>query len=216
ESLVKAGNDLLGALGAAGTSALARIVQEQARGFGPEGGDLRLVLDNLNTVVVGYASRTQVLQSVLRNLDAFSSTLGPNAQANAEALANLGRATEALDRQKERLVTLLRSLATLAGQGASLLDADLSAITSQLGTLRTVTQALANQQEALGKVLLYFYGHNLATSRGVSRPDDFIQVLNQFFVCGLGPNPAKPGSNLGGDTPGSPTDSCYSTGTGKP
>ena len=207
ETLVKAGNDLLGALGASGTSALARVVAEQARGFGPEGGDLRLVLQDLNTVVSNYATRTATLTGLLQNLDRFASTLAPQADANAQALTNLAGATAALDRQKGRLVDLLRSLGALSATGANLLKADLSAITDQFGTLRAVTQALSNQQAALGNVLLYFYGHNLATARGVSRPDDFIQVLNDFIVCGI------PG---GGDKPGSPTDSCYSAGNGKP
>jgi phospholipid/cholesterol/gamma-HCH transport system substrate-binding protein len=207
ESLVKAGNDLLGTLGAAGTSALARVVAEQARGFGPEGGDLRVILDDLNAVVAGYASRTRTVSALLSNLDTFASTLGPNAEANAQALSNLARTTEVLDRQKDRLVTLLGSLGSLAHQGASLLDADLAAITDQFGTLKDITQALANQQAALGRVLTYLYGHNLATARAVSRPDDFLQVLNDFVVCGV------PG---GGDVPGSPSDSCYAAGNGKP
>ena len=209
ESLVKAGNDLLGTLGAEGTSALARVVAEGAKGFGPEGGDLRVVLDSLNTVVSGYATRTQTITTLLRSLDQFSSTLSPNAQANAEALSNLARTTEVLDRQKDRLVSLLAALSNVSTQASALLEADLGQITDQLSSLRSVTQALANQQASLANVVIYLNGHNLATSRGVSHPNDYTQVLNDFVVCGL------PG-HAGGDVPGSKLNSCYDSLNGSP
>lgn len=209
ETLVHAGNDLLGTLGAEGTSALARVVAEGAKGFGPEGGDLRVVLDSLNTVVSGYATRTQTITTLLQSLDTFSSTLSPNAQANVEALSNLARTTEVLDRQKDRLIALLTSLSNVSTQGSQLLEADLGQITTQLNGLRSVTQAVADQQASLANILIYLNGHNLATSRGVSHPNDFTQVLNDFVVCGL-PNHA------GGDVPGDKLNSCYDSGNGKP
>ena len=209
ETLVHAGNDLLGTLGAEGTSALARVVAEGAKGFGPEGGDLRVVLDSLNTVVSGYATRTQTITTLLQSLDTFSSTLSPNAQANVEALSNLARTTEVLDRQKDRLIALLTSLSTVSTQGSQLLEADLGQITTQLNGLRSVTQAVADQQASLANILIYLNGHNLATSRGVSHPNDFTQVLNDFVVCGL-PNHA------GGDVPGDKLNSCYDSANGKP
>lgn len=209
ESLVHAGNDLLGTLGAEGTSALARVVAEGAKGFGPEGGDLRIVLDSLDTVMAGYATRTQTITTLLQNLDRFASTLAPNAQANGEALSNLARTTEVLDRQKDRLVSLLGSLSAVSLQGSQLLDADLGQITDQLNSLRSVTQALANQQASLGQVVTFLNGHNLATSRGVSHPNDYTQVLNDFVVCGL------PG-HAGGDKPGDPLNSCYDSLNGHP
>jgi len=199
ESLVQSGTDLLGTLGAEGTTALAQVISEGAQGFGPEGGDLRTVLDDLDTVVTGYSTRTQTIDTLLQNLDSFASTLGPNAEANAEALTNLANTTEVLDRQKDRLISLLSSLSAVSAQGASLLNADLGEITDQLTSLKTVTQALANQQTSLGQVLQYLNGHNLSTARFVDRDDDFLQVLNDFIVCGL-PD--------GGEIPTSPLDSC--------
>src|SRR5581483_9991916 len=106
----------------------------------------RVVLDGLNTVVTGYASQTKTIQTLLTNLASFSSNLGPSAQANAQALSNLAQTTEVLDRQKDRLLDLLGSLNTLAVQGSSLLNADLRQITDQLTGLKSITQALANQQ----------------------------------------------------------------------
>ncbi|HEY2427941.1 MAG TPA: MlaD family protein [Acidimicrobiales bacterium] len=199
ETLVKSGNDLLGTLGAEGTTALAQVIAENAQGFGREGGDLRAVLDDLNVVVGGYATRTRTIDTLLGNLATFASTVGPAAQADAQALSNLANTTGVLDRQKDRLLDLLASLSSVSAQGSSLLEADLTQITDQLNSLNTVTKGVANQQAALGQVLKYLNGHNLSTSRGVDPADDFVQVLNDFIVCGL------PG---GGEVPTSPLNSC--------
>ncbi len=199
ETLVKAGNDLLGTLGAAGTSALAQVISENAQGFGPEGADLRAVLDNLNTVVTGYAGQTGTIDTLLHNLDTFASGVGPAAQADAQALSNLAGAVEVLDRQKDRLVDLLNSLNNVSTQGSQLLNADLARITDQLTGLASVTRALADQQNNLARVVQYLNGHNLSTFRGVDRNDDFTQVLNDFIICGL------PG---GGEVPNDPVNSC--------
>jgi len=199
ETLVKSGADLLGTLGAEGTTALAHVIAENAQGFGPEGGDLRAVLDDLNTVIGGYATRTQTIDTLLTNLNTFASKLGPDAQANALALTNLADATAVLDRQKDRLVSLLASLSGVSTQGSALLEADLGQITDQLNSLNTVTAGVAKQQAALGQVLHFLNGHNLSTSRSVDPANDFVQVLNDFIVCGL------PG---GGEVPTSPLNSC--------
>lgn len=199
ETLIKSGTDLLGTLGAEGTSALARVIAEGARGFGPEGGDLRAVIDQLDTVMNAYAGQTRTIDTLLAHLATFSSQLGPQARADAQALANLAATTAVLDRQKERLVGLLASLNTLSVQGSRLLGSDLGLITDQLRGLRTVIHGLANQQDALGRVVHYLNGHNLSTARDVSHSDDFTQVLNDFVVCGL------PG---GGEVPNDPLNSC--------
>jgi len=200
ESLVGAGNGLLDNFVAQdGTSALAQIISEQAQGFGPEGGDLRAVLDDLDTVVTGYAGQTTTVDTLLNNLATFASGIGPDAEANAEALTNLADTTEVLDRQKDRLVNLLAALSTVSEQGSELLNADLGEITDQLTALNTVTAGVANQQAALGRVVQFLNGHNLSTSRGVDHNDDFIQVLNDFIICGLAG---------GGEIPSSPVSSC--------
>ena len=201
ESLVKSGNSLLDTFAVrGGTTALAQIISEGAQGFGPESGDLRAVLDDLDTVVTGYAGQTQTIDTLLNNLSTFASGLGPDAEANAQALTNLANTTEVLDRQKDRLVQLLASLNSVSTQGSQLLNADLTEITDQLSALNTVTKGVANQQVALGKVLQFLNGHNESTARGVDHNDDFIQVLNDFIICGLG--------QAGGEIPGSPVSSC--------
>ena len=204
--LVKSGNSLLDTFAVrGGTTALAQIISEGAQGFGPESGDLRAVLDDLDTVVTGYAGQTQTIDTLLNNLSTFVSGLGPDAEANAQALTNLANTTEVLDRQKDRLVqefaALLNSVST---QGLNSSNADLTEITDQLSAVNTVTKGVANQQVALGKVLQFLNGHNESTARGVDHNDDFIQVLNDFIICGLGQavgDPGQPGQLVLGGQP---------------
>jgi len=196
EDLVKSGQDLIGALD---TTELAKLVQESAQGFGGEGARLRQTIDDLNVVLAGYASRDQVIVSLIQDLDRFASSTGPAAQANAEALSNLARAAAVLDDQRIRLTNLLSALDTVSLQGVAFLSTQLPQIADQLLALRTTTQALANQQAALGNILTYLKGHNAATS--LATVNGFIQVLNDFVICGL-PN------HQGGDNPSSPLNAC--------
>jgi virulence factor Mce-like protein len=181
EDLIKSGTDVIGALSA---SQLAQLVQEGAKGFGGEGGTLHQVIDNLDTVLTGFASRTAAITSIIKDLDTFSSALGPAAQANAQAISNLAQAASILDTQRIRLTNLLSALDTVSSQGVALLAGQLPQIADQLLALRNVTQAVANQQAALGTILASLQGHNLATADATV--NNFIQVLNDFIICGLG------------------------------
>jgi phospholipid/cholesterol/gamma-HCH transport system substrate-binding protein len=195
EDLIKSGTDLIGALS---TSQLARLLQEGARGFGGEGGTLHQVIDNLDIVLSGYASRTAAITSIVKDLDTLSSSVGPAAQANAQAIANLAQAVTILDTQRVRLTNLLSALDSVSRQGVAILSTQLPQITDQLVGLRKVTQAVANQQDALGVLLKYLNGHNVALAEPTI--NNFIQVLNDFVICGLG--------KAGGEDPTSPLNSC--------
>ncbi len=195
EDLIKSGTDLIGALS---TSQLAQLLQEGARGFGGEGGTLHQVIDNLDVVLTGYASRTAAITSIVNDLNTLSSSLGPAAEADAQAIANLARAATILDSQRLRLTNLLSALDSVSQQGVALLSTQLPQIADQLLALRDVTQAVASQQHALGVILQYLEGHNAAT--GNATVNNFIQVLNDFIICGLG--------QAGGEVPTSPLNSC--------
>ena len=86
----------------------------------------------------------------------------------------------------------------LAGHGRSdVLEAHFDQMERQIDGLRSVTTAVASEQEALARLLRYGPGHNEALRLGTN--GDFAQVLNDFVLCGL------PG---GGDQPGDPVNSC--------
>lgn len=195
EDLVQAGANVVGAVSA---NQLALLIHEGAQGLGGQGPDLHALLANLDTVVSGYASRTRAISSIVGGVDRLTATLAPDAQANAQAVTNLARTTQVLQDQSGRLLDLLGRLRDLSVQGSSILTAYLPQIDRQLAALRSVTQAVANRQQDLGRLLHYLPLHDRATVGAVR--DDFLQLVNDFIVCGI------PG---GGEQPGSPLNSCH-------
>ena len=194
EQLVSSGTEVFSAIG---STQLSTLIAENAQGFGGNGAVLSKLLDDLNTVTAGFASRSMTVTTLINALDELSSDLGPSAQANAKALANLATTTQILSDQRQELVALITSLKNLSEQGRSILDAHLAQVGDQLVALRSVTQAVADRQRDLGLLLLNLPGHNAALKNATV--DDFVQVLNDFIVCGL-PN--------GGEDPTSPLNSC--------
>ncbi|MBV9934622.1 MAG: MCE family protein, partial [Actinobacteria bacterium] len=194
EQLVGSGTEVFAAIS---STQLSTLIAENAQGFGGNGAVLSKLLDDLNTITGGFRSRTMTVTTLIDALDQLSSDLGPSAQANAKALANLATTTQILNDQRQELVGLITSLKNLSAEGRSILDAHLAQVGNQLAALRSVTQAVADRQRDLGLLLLNLPGHNAALK--AATVDDFVQVLNDFIVCGL-PN--------GGEDPTSPLNSC--------
>lgn len=194
EQLIASGTDLFAALSA---SEIAVLLDEGAEAFGGKGKQLRELLGDLGTVIGGYAGRTETITNLVDAIDELAASTGPAAEANATAIEHLAETTRILDEQDDRLFELVRSLNRLAIEGSSILDVHLDELSTQIDGLRSVTSALAAEQQALGDVLEFTPEHNEALARGVK--DDFVQVLNDFVICGL------PG---GGEDPTSPLNSC--------
>lgn len=194
EQLVASGTDVFGAIGAA---QIGTLLNEGARGFGGRGSQIRQVLTNVADIAQGYNRRTDDLTRLVLSVDELASTTGPAAQAHAEAIANLADTTRILDQESDDLLDLLDSLRRVARENSDLLEEHFDAVERQVNALRSVTTAVAGQQEAVARLLQNGPAHNEALSLGTN--GDFAQVLNDFVLCGL------PG---GGDQPGDPVNSC--------
>ena len=194
EQLVSSGTALLGAVSA---NELALLLEENARGFGGNGQDLRTVLEGFDTVMAGYASRSETIANLVRSIDAFAASTGPHAAAHAEALANLAEATRILAEERVALMDLLQSLRDLSVEGREILDAHMERMRRQLNGLRVVTDVLRERQREIGLLLENLPIHNATTTLAVR--DDYAQVLNDIILCGV------PG---GGEDPNSPVNSC--------
>ncbi|CAN5606481.1 MCE family protein [soil metagenome] len=194
EQLVASGTDLFGALSA---SQLAILIDEGATGFGGRGAQIRQVLENLDTITAGYATRTQTITELVGSLDQLAADLAPSADANVEALANLADTTRILDEESTELLDMIDSLNRLADAGSDILQTHLVRINTQIDALRSVTRAVAGEQAALGELLEFTPGHNDTLSRSVV--GDFVQVLNDFIICGL---------PSGGEIDGDPVNDC--------
>lgn len=195
EQLVASGTDLFAALTA---SEIAVLLDEGAAAFGGKGPQLRELLGDLETITGGLATRTETIERLVASIDELAAATGPAAEANATSIQHLAETTRILDEQDDRLFDLLRSLDRLATEGRSILDEHMDEMSTQIDGLRSVTSAIASEQQALGDLLEYTPEHNEALATGVK--DDFVQVLNDFIFCGL------PG---GGEVPDSPLNSCH-------
>ena len=91
----------------------------------------------------------------------------------------------------------MRNFSRRSAEGDAILTEHLEEIELQIDGLRSVTRAIATEQESLGELLVNADGHNQALQDGVRR--FFTQVLNDFVICGV------PG---GGDEPGDTLNSC--------
>jgi phospholipid/cholesterol/gamma-HCH transport system substrate-binding protein len=194
EQLVGSGTAVFGALSA---SELGTLIAENAKGFGGKGATLAALIDDLDRIMAGFRTRTDTVTRLVDAIDELASDLSPSARANAEAIANLATTTQILNEQRQALVNLLTSLRDLAIQGRSILEQHRGQVGDQLAALRSVTEAIAARQRDLGLLLVNLPIHNEALRRAVV--EDFVQVLNDFVVCGL-PN--------GGEVPDSPLNSC--------
>lgn len=194
EQLVASGTDVFGAVGA---SQIATLLNEGARGFGGRGAQIRQVLTNVADIAHGYNQRTDDLTRLVQSIDELASTTGPAAEAHAEAIEHLAETTRILDEQSDHLLDLLDSLRRVARENSDLLEAHFDEVERQVDALRSVTDAVADEQEALARLVQHGAEHNEALRLGTN--GDFAQVLNDFVLCGL------PG---GGDQPGDPVNSC--------
>ena len=190
EDVVASGTDVFAALGA---SEIASLLQEGAEGFGGQGANIRSLLDNLSTVVGGYADNTDELSTLITSIDDLASDVGPAARSHARALTQLATTTRILDEQSTQLLDLVDSLSELSEQGGSILREHFERISHQIQGLRSVTRAVRRGQAGLANLLEYTDEHNMALTLGTE--GEFSNVLNDFVFCGVPGGGEGPGVN---------------------
>ncbi len=180
QQLVESGSAVFGAVNAA---QLSQIVDNGAQGFGGQAAHLKQLIADFNSILAGYASRSSEITQVIDNLDQFNSTLGPDAQQNAQSLANLAQTTQILAQQSSNFETLLQSLDNLAVQGHSILQSGLTQTEDQIHALAAVADQLYKHQQALATILVELPAHN-ATMASLT-VNNYAQILEDIIVCGL-------------------------------
>jgi len=180
EQLVSSGTEVFGAVNAA---ELSEIIDNGAQGFGGQSAQLRQLLDDFGTVLSGYASQSAQIQSLVDEIDQFSASLAPDAQAGAQSIANLAQTTQILQQQSDRFVTLVQSLDDLAVQGRSILGTGLGQTEDQIDALGAVADQLAMHQQDLAELLQYLPGANETLAD--TTVNNYSQVLDDVIVCGI-------------------------------
>lgn len=180
QQLVESGAAVFGAINGA---QLSQIINNGAEGFGGQAANLRALLNDFDTILAGYSTRSGEITSLIDNLDAFNSTLGPNAQQNAQAVSNLAQTTQILAQQSSRFEQLLQSLNDLATQGNSILSTGLGQTEDQINALSAVATQLYEHQRDLATILEELPGHNQALAS--LTVNNYAQILEDIIVCGL-------------------------------
>lgn len=193
EDLVDEGNDVLGPIAA---GEVATLVHEGAKGFGGQGEQLRALLRNFQAIVHAYAGETDEIRGVVDSLNEFNGTLASQAEAHALATANSARGLRMLREESGRLTEAIRSLARLSVGARSLLDAHADEMSRFFAQTRTILGTLRLEQRSIVKLLEWGPGHNRNTQ--ITEYTDFVQVVQDFIICGLNDDPSDPARNCEG------------------
>lgn len=193
EDLVQEGTDVLAPIAA---SEVATLVDEGAKGFGGRGQDLRALLGNYQAIVRAYAGRTDDIRGVIESLDDFNSTLATQAEAHAQAVANSARGIRMLRDESGRLTEAIRSLARLSIGARSILEEHSDEMGRFFAQMRVILGVLRSEQASVEKLLTWAPGHNRNTQ--TTEYEQFVQVIQDFVVCGINDDPADPARNCEG------------------
>lgn len=180
QQLVQTGTEAFGAIDA---GQLSSLIDNSAEGIGGEGLRIRTLLDDFGTVLAGYATQTHDITTLIDAMNRFAAGLAPDAQANAQALANLTQTTNTLAQQSGQFVSLLQALDALATQGRSILNTGLPQVETQIDTIGVIAQQLQAHQQQLATLLQEVPNANSNLARATYQ--HYIQVLNNFIVCGV-------------------------------
>lgn len=185
EDLVTAGNEVLAFVAA---DQLAAAVETGATAFGGRGALIGTFLEDVEAVVGRYRDGEQDLVRVIDSLDELTQELAPKAESNAEALATLREASDALGQQDDRLLDALDDLQRLSTVGERILADHRQQIVDAVRRLRIVLDQVTRIDGALQNFLTWVPRHNIHVPNGVYYENGTglfqAQVWLDFIVCG--------------------------------
>lgn len=193
EDLVQEGTDVLSPIAA---SEVATLVNEGAKGFGGRGAQLRELLGNFQSIVHAYAGRTDDIRGFIESLNDFNSTLAAKADAHAQAVANAARGIGMLREESGRLREAVHALARLSVGARSVLEAHADEMGRFFAQMRVILGVLHDEQGSIEQLLNWAPGHNRNTQ--TTEYDRFVQVLQDFVICGINDDPSDPARNCNG------------------
>lgn len=200
EDFVAAGNEALALVAA---DQLAAAVQTGAQAFGGRGALLGQFVTEVETLVGRYDEGKDDLVRLIDSLDQLTAELAPDAQTNADALATLREASDALGKQDDRLLDALEDLTRLSVVGGRILDDHEREIDNAVRRLRIVAAQVNRIPDALQNLLTFAPRHNIHVPNGVVNEE--AQVWLDFIVCGLNETEGDPSRDCTPPNPGQPS-----------
>ncbi len=201
EDLVASGGQLVTAISA---DQLAQAVRIGAMTLGGRGSALGGLVERLEVFVGRYDEGKGDLLRLIDASDRLLTGMSAEADANADAIAHLARASEALAEEDERLLDSLDDLARLSRVGERILSAHRSEMDAFVRRLRLVVEEIVRIDGALQNVLTWLPRHNLHVPNAVLH--EMSQVWNDFSVCGMHDEPDNPSNTCAPSNPGSMND----------
>ena len=198
EDLVREGNNVLAPIAA---SELATMINEGGEGFGGKGEELGTMLRNFEAIVDAYAGRTEDIRGTVTSLNAFNSTLAQRADAHARSVANGARSLDMLADNSQLLTNAIRALGRLSVGARSLLDEHVDEMARFFAQMRIILGVLRDEHRSIQQFLEYAPQHNRNTQ--TTEYVDFVQVYQDFVICGFNDDPSDPARNCEGGGRGS-------------
>lgn len=214
EDLVSTGTDLLAFVAA---DRLNAMVQAGAVTFAEQGRNLGTLIEDLETFVGEYDSRTNEITRLLDSLDAWLGTLSEQSETNARSLEVLARANEALMEEDEHLLDSLEDLRQLAENGEKVLRENRQELDEFFAQIEVIVKSITGIQGALQSFLTYLPRHNVHVPN--AQFFEFVQIWQDTIVCGTSAaeelednqakscDPPNPGDG-GEEPPGTHPDRC--------
>jgi phospholipid/cholesterol/gamma-HCH transport system substrate-binding protein len=193
EDLVQEGTDVLAPIAA---TDVATLVDEGYKGFAGNGGQLRSLLDDFQTIVHGYAGHAGDIESVISSLNQLNTTMAVKASAHALALGNSKKALDVLREESGRLKDAVHALARLSAGSRAILDEHSDEMARFFAQMKTILGELNQQQAAIDGLLAFAPLHNRNTQ--LVEYQEMNQVLQQFIICGFNDDPTDPARNCQG------------------
>ena len=187
EDLVAEGTDVLAPLAA---SEIATLVDEGAKGFGGRGEQLGAILNNFQQIVQAYAGRTDEIRGVITNLNQLNATLASKAPAHAKATVNSAKGLRMLVEESDRLKAAIVALTRLSVGARGVLETHSDEMSRFFRQARTILDVVSSQSGEVEKFLKWAPFHNRNTA--ITDYTEFVQVLQDFIICGLNDDPNDP------------------------
>jgi phospholipid/cholesterol/gamma-HCH transport system substrate-binding protein len=190
EDLVREGVDVLAPIAA---SEVATLVDEGAKGFGGKGDELRAMLTNFEQIVDAYAKNTDEIQGVIENVGQFNEILATRAKSHAKSVANSARAIGILREEIHRLEDAINALTRLSEGGRLILEDHSDEMSRFFQQMKVILGVLQEEQDSIELFLDWAPNHNQNTQ--ITELYDFVQVYQDFIICGLTEDDDDPARN---------------------
>lgn len=195
EDLVREGTHVLTPIAA---SEVATLVHEGAEGFGGQGEELGVLLDNFAHIVRAYSGRTTQIRSVVESLDRFNRILGQQVEAHSRSVTNSARAIRVLREETDQLDVTLQALDRLSRGGRWILERHSDEMAHFFRQMRVILNVLRDEQHNIVRLLRWAPYHNRNTQW--TEFHDWVQVYQDFIFCGLNEDDQDRARNCKGTT----------------